>query len=133
MPNADVAELADALDSGSSEVKLIWVQVPSSAPKIPNAFAFGIFLYLHVAKSNCPQGMAKLLLSSTITYPRCFESAGVAEEPITWQERVDVCEKVKAAGVTPSLMLRTAARCLYNPSSGHSVWMLAQVYCAKNL
>ncbi len=30
---ADVAELADALDSGSSESNFIWVQVPSSAPK----------------------------------------------------------------------------------------------------
>ena len=30
---ADVAELADALDSGSSECKFMWVQVPSSAPK----------------------------------------------------------------------------------------------------
>ena len=29
---ADVAELADALDSGSSESDFIWVQVPSSAP-----------------------------------------------------------------------------------------------------
>ena len=35
---ADVAELADALDSGSSESNFIWVQVPSSAPnrKKPN-------------------------------------------------------------------------------------------------
>ena len=30
---ADVAELADALDSGSSECKFMWVQVPSSAPR----------------------------------------------------------------------------------------------------
>ena len=30
--NADVAELADALDSGSSESNFMWVQVPSSAP-----------------------------------------------------------------------------------------------------
>ena len=29
---ADVAELADALDSGSSEREFMWVQVPSSAP-----------------------------------------------------------------------------------------------------
>ena len=29
---ADVAESADALDSGSSESNFIWVQVPSSAP-----------------------------------------------------------------------------------------------------
>ena len=30
--NADVAELADALDSGSSDSNIMWVQVPSSAP-----------------------------------------------------------------------------------------------------
>ena len=30
---ADVAELADALDSGSSESDFIWVRVPSSAPE----------------------------------------------------------------------------------------------------
>ena len=30
--NADVAELADALDSGSSESNFMWVQLPSSAP-----------------------------------------------------------------------------------------------------
>ena len=29
---ADVAELADALDSGSSGSNAVWVQVPSSAP-----------------------------------------------------------------------------------------------------
>ena len=29
---ADVAELADALDSGSSGSNTVWVQVPSSAP-----------------------------------------------------------------------------------------------------
>ena len=32
---ADVAELADALDSGSSSLKRVWVQIPSSAPKKP--------------------------------------------------------------------------------------------------
>ncbi len=30
---ADVAESADALDSGSSGSNALWVQVPSSAPK----------------------------------------------------------------------------------------------------
>jgi hypothetical protein len=30
---AEVAELVDALDSGSSDRKVVWVQVPSSAPK----------------------------------------------------------------------------------------------------
>ena len=42
---ADVAELADALDSGSSGSDTVGVQVPSSAPKIPNAKVFGIFTY----------------------------------------------------------------------------------------
>ena len=36
-----MAELADALDSGSSESNFIWVQVPSSAPKKQN----GLGLY----------------------------------------------------------------------------------------
>ena len=35
---ADVAELADALDSGSSESNFMWVQVPSSAPKLHTYF-----------------------------------------------------------------------------------------------
>ena len=40
---ADVAELADALDSGSSSLKRVWVQIPSSAPKacdIKNVIGF---------------------------------------------------------------------------------------------
>ena len=41
--HAEVAELADALDSGSSGSNTVWVQVPSPAPKIPNASALGIF------------------------------------------------------------------------------------------
>ena len=40
---ADVAELADALDSGSSSLKRVWVQIPSSAPKSSNVCS-GIFL-----------------------------------------------------------------------------------------
>ena len=48
---ADVAELADALDSGSSEGNFMWVQVPSSAPSQynPNLFPvgneFGLFVF----------------------------------------------------------------------------------------
>ena len=41
---AGVAELADALDLGSS-VFDVQVQVLSPAPKIPNAKAFGIFTF----------------------------------------------------------------------------------------
>ena len=33
---ADVAELADALASGASDRKVMWVQVPSSAPNLCN-------------------------------------------------------------------------------------------------
>ena len=48
---ADVAELADALDSGSSSLKRVWVQIPSSAPnnENPNLFSigegFGFFVF----------------------------------------------------------------------------------------
>ena len=38
---ADVAELADALDSGSSGGNFIWVQVPSSAPTKADPNLFG--------------------------------------------------------------------------------------------
>ena len=54
---ADVAELADALDSGSSEGNFIWVQVPSSAPeKIPVESMFrGGFLFAitHFITHSC--------------------------------------------------------------------------------
>ena len=36
---ADVAELADALASGASDRKVMWVQVPSSAPRMGKVFA----------------------------------------------------------------------------------------------
>jgi hypothetical protein len=49
---AEVAELVDALDSGSSDRKVVWVQVPSSAPtKTPfkSGFLFlkGCFVKLY--------------------------------------------------------------------------------------
>ena len=44
LKNADVAELADALDSGSSSLKRVWVQIPSSAPKSSNVCS-GIFCF----------------------------------------------------------------------------------------
>ena len=40
---ADVAELADALDSGSSSLKRVWVQIPSSAPKSRTLLRSGFF------------------------------------------------------------------------------------------
>ena len=54
---ADVAELADALDSGSSSLKRVWVQIPSSAPKSSNVCS-GIFCFsdLFVMTSIVPRG-----------------------------------------------------------------------------
>ncbi len=46
LPLADVAELADALDSGSSESNFIWVQVPSSAPKKSTIFDRRLSIFL---------------------------------------------------------------------------------------
>ena len=49
---AGVAELADALDSGSSESNFMWVQVPSPAPSLNslNLFTvgkmFGLFCFM---------------------------------------------------------------------------------------
>ena len=35
-----------------------------------------------------------------------FEAAGVTQEPTTWQELLEACEKIKAIGVTPIYMPR---------------------------
>ena len=43
---ARVAELADALDSGSSEGNFMWVQVPSSAPGRSRCKDGADFLYI---------------------------------------------------------------------------------------
>ena len=53
---ASVAELADALDSGSSESNFMWVQVPSLAPKhsnpnlLPIGETFGFVVFLKDVK-----------------------------------------------------------------------------------
>ena len=39
-----MAELADALDSGSSSLKRVWVQIPSSAPKTGRFYCRPVFL-----------------------------------------------------------------------------------------
>ena len=63
---ADVAELADALDSGSSSLKRVWVQIPSSAPKSSNVCS-GIFCFsdLFGMTSIDPCGAIDLLSYAT--------------------------------------------------------------------
>ena len=55
--NADMAELADALDSGSSEVTLMQVQVLLSAPYLRSP-AFRMILSKSGAHSLYPGGLA---------------------------------------------------------------------------
>ena len=70
-----MAELADALDSGSSECKFMWVQVPSSAPNprnpnqiFPVGDGFGFLLFfsydffsngLAIRENSKPRGPRK--------------------------------------------------------------------------
>ena len=75
---ADVAELADALDSGSSSLKRVWVQIPSSAPKSSNVCS-GIFCFSDLL------GMASIDLHSAGRFAlfcyRYSNSPGSALEP----------------------------------------------------
>ena len=61
---ADVAELADALDSGSSSLKRVWVQIPSSAPKSSNVCS-GIFCFVDLL------GMTGIDPCGTVGVPPC--------------------------------------------------------------
>ena len=65
---ADVAELADALDSGSSSLKRVWVQIPSSAPKSSNVCS-GIFCFsdLFGMTSIVPRGAGGSRFSAIAT------------------------------------------------------------------
>ena len=56
---ADVAELADALDSGSSSLKRVWVQIPSSAPKSFKLRLEALFLCLWFWAYLLPQSKAE--------------------------------------------------------------------------
>lgn len=59
---------------------------------VANAFTFDGKIY---AAPYCA-------LYTTMLYnPEVFEQAGIAEEPKTFDEFLDVCEKLKAAGITP--------------------------------
>ncbi len=55
---AGVAELADALASGASDRKVVWVQVPSPAPNsrnpnlVPIGNGFGFLVYLEYPNFN---------------------------------------------------------------------------------
>ena len=69
---ADVAELADALDSGSSSLKRVWVQIPSSAPKSSNVCS-GIFcfsdLFVMTSIVPCGAGGSRFSAIDTATAP----------------------------------------------------------------
>ena len=69
---ADVAELADALDSGSSSLKRVWVQIPSSAPKSSNVCS-GIFcfsdLFGMTSIAPCGAGGSRFSAIDTATAP----------------------------------------------------------------
>ncbi len=69
---ADVAELADALDSGSSSLKRVWVQIPSSAPKSSNVCS-GIFcfsdLFGRTSIVPCGAGGSRFSAIDTATAP----------------------------------------------------------------
>ena len=69
---ADVAELADALDSGSSEGNFMWVQVPSSAP----------------SRSRCKDGADFLYIVLVIRWWRRGDAddRGLAFQPIFFDE-----------------------------------------------
>jgi hypothetical protein len=69
---ADVAELADALDSGSSSLKRVWVQIPSSAPKSSNVCS-GIFCFSDLFGMTsivpCDAGGSRFSAIDTATAP----------------------------------------------------------------
>ena len=85
---ADVAELADALDSGSSSLKRVWVQIPSSAPKSSNVCS-GIFCFsdLFGITSIVPRGAGGSRFSAidTATAPVLHWNRGCT---ILWQYRI---------------------------------------------
>ncbi len=70
---ADVAELADAPDSGSGESNFIWVQVPSSAPARQcrhSIFRVGTAIFYHTRGEFCitarSNGSAAVISAATL-------------------------------------------------------------------
>ena len=90
---ADVAELADALDSGSSSLKRVWVQIPSSAPKSSNVCS-GIFCFSDLfgmtsivpctvgADSVSARGALPLLQTSRVAGDSRFSAIDTATAPV---------------------------------------------------
>lgn len=72
MPLADVAELVDALVSGTSEVTLVEVQVLSSAPSKNPSFRWGFCLVEFYTLLILPSGslIIKLPIASFVKYTK---------------------------------------------------------------
>ena len=85
---ADVAELADALDSGSSSLKRVWVQIPSSAPTSSNVCS-GIFCFIDLFGMTSidlhSDGGSRFSAIDTATAPVLHWNRGCT---ILWQYRI---------------------------------------------
>ena len=82
---ADVAELADALDSGSSESNFMWVQVPSSAPEKDSGLYKGDLKY-GAPRSNPDGGISLHARRITFVHPVKKEPLTIeAPVPDTWK------------------------------------------------
>ncbi len=60
---AEVAELADALRSGRSELMLVWVRLPPSAPKLAHYWPKSCIMIIDAALvlMACPKTSAKVI------------------------------------------------------------------------